>query len=87
MKIRPFLIAAVVSASLASPLVMAHPGAHDDDDKDIPKTCEQLANTEHYTNDVAYPEVRKLKEQCDAAKQKPAATQSPAAQRSSKGGD
>jgi hypothetical protein len=87
MQIRSFLIAAVAGASLASPLAMAHPGAHDDDDKDIPKTCEQLMDTEHYTNDVAYPEVRKLKEQCDAAQKKPAATQPPAAQRSSKGGN
>ncbi|WP_241240420.1 hypothetical protein [Pseudomonas aeruginosa] len=43
MKIRPFLIAVLASASLASPFVMAHPGGHDDDEKAMPKTCEQLA--------------------------------------------
>lgn len=55
MKIRPLLIAALASASLASPLVMAHSGAHDDDEKAMPKTCEQLADTKRYISDVAYP--------------------------------
>ncbi len=50
---------------------MAHPGGHgSDNDKLMPKTCEQLADGERYVTDVAYPEVRKLKEQCDAAKEK-----------------
>jgi len=71
MKFRPLLIAVAASASLASTFVMAHPGGHDsDDDKLMPKTCEQLADAERYVTDVAYPEVRKLKEQCDAAKEK-----------------
>ena len=62
MNIRPVLIAALASASLASPFVMAHTGGHDDDAKAIPKTCEQLADTKRYISDVAYPEVKKLKE-------------------------
>lgn len=48
MKIRPFLIAVLASASLASPFVMAHPGGHDDDEKAMPKTCEQLADTKRF---------------------------------------
>ncbi|MDU1799744.1 MAG: hypothetical protein E6801_24585, partial [Pseudomonas aeruginosa] len=87
MKIRPFLIAVLASASLASPFVMAHPGGHDDDEKAMPKTCEQLADTKRYISDVAYPEVKKLKEQCDAAKKKPNAAQSPAARGSSNDGN
>lgn len=84
MNIRPFLIATLASASLASPLAIAHPGAHNDDDKAMPKTCEQLADTKRYIGDVAYPEVKKLKEQCDAAaKKKPAATPASATRRSS----
>lgn len=86
MNIRPFLIAALASASLASPLAMAHPGGHDDDEKAMPKTCEQLADTKRYISDVAYPEVKKLKEQCDAAaNKKPAATPAPATRQSSGG--
>ncbi|ENG0045661.1 hypothetical protein Z046_26345 [Pseudomonas aeruginosa VRFPA09] len=74
MQIRSLLIVVVAtSASLASTFVMAHPGGHDsDDNKLIPKTCEQLANTERYITDVAYPEVRELKARCDAAKEKEA---------------
>lgn len=71
MQIRSILIVVAASASLASTFVMAHPGGHgSDDDKLMPKTCEQLADGERYVTDVAYPEVRKLKEQCDAAKEK-----------------
>ncbi len=71
MKIRPLLIAFSASASLASAFVMAHPGEHDsDDDKLMPKTCEQLADAERYVTDVAFPEVKKLKEHCDAMKEK-----------------
>jgi len=54
MKIRPFLIAALARTLLASPFVMAHPGGHDDDEKAMPKTCEQLADTKRYISDVAY---------------------------------
>jgi len=75
-KVRPFLIAAIISASLASTLVMTQAGAHDDDEKAVPKTCEQLADTKRYISDVAYPEVKKLKEQCAATSKKPAATSS-----------
>ncbi|MGS1325433.1 hypothetical protein I5G10_006125 [Pseudomonas aeruginosa] len=53
----------------------------------MPKTCEQLADTKRYISDVAYPEVKKLKEQCDAAKKKPNAAQSPAARGSSNDGN
>ncbi|WP_234265418.1 hypothetical protein [Hydrogenophaga sp. NFH-34] len=88
MNVRPFLIAILASTSLASPLAMAHPGAHNDDEKAMPKTCEQLADTKRYISDVAYPEVKKLKEQCDAAaKKKQATTPSPLTGRPSNGGN
>ncbi|EMM6680926.1 hypothetical protein ACJJBP_02135 [Pseudomonas aeruginosa] len=87
MNIRPLLIATLASASLGSPLAMAHPGAHNDDEKAMPKTCVQLADTKRYISDVAYPEVKKLKEQCDAAAKKPAATPVPATRRSTDGGN
>lgn len=86
MKIRPFLMAILACTALSSPLAMAHSGAHDDDEKEMPKTCEQLADTKRYLNDLAYPEIKALKEQCDAsAAKKPAATPSPATSRSSDG--
>ncbi|PKO84136.1 MAG: hypothetical protein CVU17_04415 [Betaproteobacteria bacterium HGW-Betaproteobacteria-11] len=87
MKIRPFLITVMTSALFASPIVMAHPGGHDDDEKAMPKTCEQLADTKRYLSDVAYPEVKRLKKQCDAAKKKSAATPSLAPRSSSGSGN
>lgn len=52
----------------------AHPGGHDDDEKLIPTTCAQLADKERYTDDVSYPEVKALKERCDAEKKGPGGT-------------
>lgn len=67
MKIRPFLLTAAACVALSSVSVVAHEG-HDDDEKLIPTTCAQLADSKRYITDVAYPEVKKLKERCDAEK-------------------
>ncbi len=63
---------------MVSATALAHPGQHDgDEEKAIPTTCAQLADTQRYTDDTAYPEVKALKERCDA-QAKPSAA--PAAQ-------
>lgn len=70
MTIRTLLLTAVACASAVSLTVFAHPGEHEDE-KRIPTTCEQLADTERYTDDVAYPEVKELKARCDAEEKSP----------------
>jgi hypothetical protein len=72
------MMAVLVSMSMASTNVLAHED-HDDEEKAIPKTCAQLADTKHYTNDVAYPEVKALKARCDAEKKDKPATAKPGA--------
>lgn len=75
MTIRPFLMAAMMLTSLS---VFAHPGKHDAAEETlIPTTCAQLADTKRYTDDVAFPEVKKLKARCDAEKKVPASPQKP----------
>ena len=69
MTIRTLVFAVIACASAVSVTAFAHPGGHDDDDKLIPTTCAQLADTRRYTNDVSYPEVKALKARCDAEKQ------------------
>jgi hypothetical protein len=64
MTIRTLLLTATVCASAASMTAFAHPGAHDEE-KPIPTTCAQLADTERYTDDVSYPEVKALKARCE----------------------
>ena len=68
MTIRTLVFTVVACASAASMTAFAHPGGHDDDEKLIPTTCAQLADKERYTDDVSYPEVKALKERCDAEK-------------------
>lgn len=64
---------------MVSATALAHPGQHDgDEEKAIPTTCAQLADTQRYTDDTAYPEVKTLKERCDAQAAKPSSA--PAAQ-------
>lgn len=45
---------------------MAHPTGHDDE-KAIPTTCAQLADTARFTNDESYPQIKALRIRCDAA--------------------
>lgn len=65
MKARSLSIAGLVALSLVSLSALAHPGAHDEE-KEIPKTCEDLKDTKRFTDDSAYPEVKALKEKCGA---------------------
>lgn len=64
-RLTPFVIVAL--ASLVSANAFAHKMGHDDE-KSIPMTCAQLADTKRYTNDTAYPEVEALKARCAAEK-------------------
>ena len=69
MRIRSMLVLAVAVA-MAPLSAVAHPEGHDDE-KAIPKTCEDLKDTKRFTDDSAYPEVKALKQKC-AAQGKPA---------------
>lgn len=75
MKLHIILLSTCLSITLAlsSLHVQAH-GDHDheDNEKLIPKSCAELADTKKYTNDVAYPQVKELKARCDAEAKKPA---------------
>lgn len=74
MTFRTLLMSAAFLASTSLP-ALAHTGGHEaDEEKLIPNTCAQLADTQRYTNDVAYPEVKALKARCDSEK---ASEQSP----------
>jgi hypothetical protein len=58
-------------AFAASLLVGANAAsAHADHDtpKLKPTTCEQLADRARYSNDLAYPDIKALKDKCDAEK-------------------
>ena len=61
------LIPAFAAMAIATTAGWAHEG-HDEDERAIPKTCTQLADTKNFTNDIAFPEVRALKTRCDAEK-------------------
>ncbi len=65
MKLRSILLLALTAASLSSLNAVAHPQGHDDE-KAIPRTCAELADTRRFTDDVTYPEVKALKARCDA---------------------
>lgn len=41
---------------------------HDDAPKLKPETCEQFADRTRYSNDLSDPDIKKLKETCDAKK-------------------
>ncbi len=73
MTIRTLVFAVVACLSGSSMTAFAHPGGHDDDEKLIPTTCAQLADSERYTDDVSYPEVKALKERCEAESKESAA--------------
>lgn len=68
MTIRPLLFTIVAYASTGFMTASAHPGGHEDEEKLIPTTCAQFADTKRYTNDVAYPQVKTLKARCEAEK-------------------
>jgi hypothetical protein len=64
MKVRSMLVLSLAAMALSSFTAVAHPEGHDDE-KAIPKTCAELADTKRFTDDVSYPEV---KARCDAEK-------------------
>lgn len=67
MRVRHLLVIAFASLSVASMTAVAHEG-HDEEEKPMPTTCAQLADTKRYSNDVAYPQIKALKARCDAEK-------------------
>lgn len=78
MKFRTLLMTAAFFAS-TSLAAFAHTGGHEaDEEKLIPTTCAQLADTQRYSNDVAYPEIKALKARCDAEKKGGEVPQTPA---------
>lgn len=76
MKIRLILASSLLSTTLWSPTAVAHPEGHDDE-RAIPRTCAELANPALFTDDVSYPEVKALKERCDAEKKAAPKKQAP----------
>jgi len=66
MNIRTFALGLCLAVLPLS--AFAHKGGHSDDDKPLAKTCEQLANSQRYAIDPAYPEIKALKAKCDAKK-------------------
>jgi hypothetical protein len=75
MKVRSMLALSLAAMAFSSFTTLAHPEGHDDE-KPLPKTCAELADTKRFTDDVSYPEVKALKARCDAEKKaepKPAA--------------
>ncbi|MES2918741.1 MAG: hypothetical protein V4729_09000 [Pseudomonadota bacterium] len=69
MKVRAMLTIFTAYMALTSVSAFAHPGAHSsDEDKDIPTSCEQLANGKDYVTDVAYPEIKALQAKCESEK-------------------
>lgn len=58
-----FAASMLVVASAAT----AH-GDHDHAPKSKPQTCEQFADRTRFSNDLSDPEIKALKEKCDAAK-------------------
>lgn len=58
-----FAAGTLVVATVAT----AH-GNHDHPPKLKPETCEQLADRARYSNDLADPDIKALKDKCDAAK-------------------
>lgn len=67
MNTRWISLVCAAAISMAAMAAVAHPGKHDqDDEKELPTTCSELADTERFTNDPAYPEVKALKERCEA---------------------
>jgi hypothetical protein len=60
-------IALAAGLLVAAPVVIAHSN-HDDTPKLRPDTCEQLADRTRYSNDLADPDIRALKDKCDAKK-------------------
>ena len=70
MTFRTLLMTAAFLASTSLP-AFAHTDGHEaDEEKLIPTTCAQLADTQRYSNDVAYPEIKVLKARCDAEKKR-----------------
>jgi hypothetical protein len=65
------LIAVLACAGFACATVIAHEEGHDEEEsKLMPSTCAHLADAARYVTDVAYPQVKTLKTQCDAERKK-----------------
>lgn len=47
---------------------------HDAPPKSKPETCEQLADRAHYSNDLSDPDIKALKDKCDAEAKKDSST-------------
>lgn len=83
MNMRLMVLSSVVTAFAA---FAVNANAHDF--TSVPTTCDQLADSHNYSNDVTNPDIKALKERCDADKRdankpkapaKPKATTKPAA--------
>jgi hypothetical protein len=57
----------VLSLFAVSTLAFAHePALHQSAAKMKPTTCEQYADPTHYSNDLSDPDIKALKDKCDA---------------------
>ena len=89
MTLNKTLLLGLALSALASGAALAHdPALHAQEGaakKAKPTTCAQLADREHYSNDLADADIKALKTRCDAARKAPAQAE-PAAQAGSKDG-
>lgn len=72
MTLRSLFLAATLTAGLSAFAASAHdPSLHAQSapaPTKVPTTCAQLADTEHYANDIKNPDIKALKTRCDAEK-------------------
>jgi hypothetical protein len=61
-------LAFAASLLAATPVVNAHADHDHETPKLKPETCEQLADRTRYSNDLADPDIKALKDKCDAEK-------------------
>lgn len=72
MTVRSLFLTASLSSGLMAFAAHAHdPSLHEQRGPaptKVPTTCVQLADTEHYSNDLTKPDIKALKARCDAEK-------------------
>jgi hypothetical protein len=72
MTLLPLFLSAILTAGLSAFAANAHdPSLHAQTASaptKVPTTCVQLADTEHYSNDIKNPDIKALKTRCDAEK-------------------
>lgn len=72
MTLRSLFLAATLTAGMSTFAASAHdPSLHEQSapaPTKVPTTCAQLADTEHYANDIKNPDIKALKTRCDADK-------------------